>query len=72
MAAVVCPGMGRLQTEEGCRSFAVSSSSVDTTTAMSRASSCFARTRPTLPRSCSDLTSAIDRVMHDAGVHPRL
>lgn len=71
-AAVVCPGMGRLHTEEGL-AFLRRFIELDGYDHCDVASiKLFRPNALDPPEVMLDLTSAIDRVMHDAGVHPRL
>lgn len=71
-ATVVCPGMGRLQTEEGLsflRRF-IELGGYDHCDVASI--KLFRPNASDPPEVMLELTSAIDRIMHDAGIHPRL
>ncbi|MCP2242671.1 helix-turn-helix domain-containing protein [Lentzea aerocolonigenes] len=71
-ATVVCPGMGRLQTEEGLsflRRFVELNGYDHCDVAGIKL---FRPNASDPPEAMLNLTTAIDRVMHDAGVHPRL
>ncbi|MEU8634101.1 helix-turn-helix domain-containing protein [Amycolatopsis sp. NPDC048633] len=71
-ATVVCPGMGRLQTEEGLsflRRF-IELHGYDFCDVAGI--KLFRPNASDPPEVMLNLTSAIDRLMHDAGVHPRL
>ncbi len=71
-ATVVCPGMGRLQTEEGL-SFLRRFIELDGYDHCDVAGiKLFRPNASDPPEVMLDLTPAIDRLMHDAGVHPRL
>jgi hypothetical protein len=71
-ATVVCPGMGRLHTEEGLsflRRF-IELGGYDHCDVASI--KLFRPNASDPPEVMLDLTSAVDRAMHDAGIHPRL
>ncbi|MFJ7213428.1 helix-turn-helix domain-containing protein [Amycolatopsis sp. NPDC098790] len=71
-ATVVCPGMGQLWTPEGVsflRRFADSNGYDQCDVASVKL---FQQRASDPPESMLELTTTIDRVMHEAGVHPRL
>jgi hypothetical protein len=71
-ATVVCPGMGNLWTDEGQRMVRRFASLGGYNYCDIAAVKLYQRTVGDPPETMLELATAIDRVFHDAGVHPRL